>query len=301
MLAAVIMMFMVFIYSGVAVLDLSTHTSMENQNAVQSLKNQYAVESVVNIALWRINACDDSLGNFQQDEVISQYDSTSKELTVTIDRYDKQGGVTVSLQEDTHFNHGLSARQGIDYNGYSLTAENDPREFDFLPEADLPYYFNNAVEVHTESNHTFLSLSDGIHVFVGNNITIKNVTVHGTLVFTGNFISFDKHVTIIADTTIGDPALVFTDPNESFSFHEDNGADRYTINGPIYSEGTLYLRDGDLSGPIVADRIVLESNIDLTDEVSPQFYKWTQGFGSQEDYPNPVHVKKWKTHKNTVG
>jgi hypothetical protein len=298
MLAAVLMMFFVFTFSGVAMLELSGHTALKNQDAVQVLKNQYAVESAVNVALWRINTVSDSSGNFIDGDVVSQYDSTSKELVVTIDRYQKQNGVTVSLKEDTHFNHALSAMNGIIYNGFTLTAQTEVREFDFLPESDLSYFYNNAVEVHTESNHTYLSLVNGIHIFLGDNITLKNVSFNGTAVFMGVGVEFSHNVNIIAAND--DPAMVFTDPLNEFSFYEDIQADDYLINGPIYSEGKINLRDGEISGPVMANTIELKSNVDLTDEVSPQFYKWTDGFGNQEDYHNPVSIKKWHKHKNTT-
>jgi acetyltransferase-like isoleucine patch superfamily enzyme len=296
MLAAVLSLFMIFSFTGVASLNLASYTSMEAQNSVQAVKNQYAVESTISVALWRMNAIADSAANFTSGDVTCSYDAPQRLLTASIDRYDKRETVRITLADDNHFTHSLSARSGIEYNGYALNSISEPREFDFLPQSDLNYYYSNAVEIHTESNHTYHNgqLADGIHVFLGSNIELENVSIFGSAVFVGENITFDKNVHIVADTTLGDAAMIFTNPNVETSFIYNHSNNSFTVNGPIYSEGTIYLRDGDLSGPIVADRIELLDDITLNEEIDSKFYKWTHGFGEQDDYEFPKRVNRWE-------
>ena len=110
MLAAVLTMFLVFTISGVAVLDLSSYTALEHQDAVQTLKNQYEVESAVNVAMWRINNDSEDI-EWESGPVSVALDTVTKDLVVSIDRYDKTYQVNMDLREDHHFNHGISANR----------------------------------------------------------------------------------------------------------------------------------------------------------------------------------------------
>ena len=118
MLAAVLTMFMIFSLSGVAVLNLSTHTAIENQQAVQSLKNQYSVESAVNVGIWRINNVDGGFGTYTDGPVTVAFDTTTEELVASIDRYDRVYTVSLDLSEDHHFNRGIAAIEPIEQNGH---------------------------------------------------------------------------------------------------------------------------------------------------------------------------------------
>ena len=296
MLAAVLTMFLVFSFSGVAVLNLSTFTSMENQNSVQNLKNQYEVESSVNRSLWAINAGVDSLVNLEGLTTVA-YDSLSKELLVSIDRYDKTFEVSVDLADQDHFENSLSASDTIEHNSYTVYANEGEREFGFLPNTDLDYFMDNATEIHTESFHKFVNgdvSGDGIHVFTGSYIDIENVVINGTLVFTGRYISFDKHLTVVADTTAGLPAMVFSNDLVEVSFYESNGDDDINVNGPVFSAGKIWMRDGSFTGPIVGKEITLEADMTFDTSNKDKHNNWKNGFGARDSYDWPKQIGRWK-------
>ena len=294
MLAAVLTLFFVFTFTGVAVLDLSSFTALENQDAVQSLKNQYNVESAVNVALWKINNVD-SLAEYSDGYVTVAYDTTDMELVVGVDRYDKNYEVAVDLSEDHHFNRGIAARDSIIWNGHSAGLNDDRkhRKFNFLPEADLDYYLDNAVAVHSENFHTYSddTLAPGIHVFTGSFISLENIKVQGTLVFTGRYVWLlggnEVEAPVSAENSYA--ALVFTNDKQSTNLTDDE------IKGPIYAKNKVRIHgNAKLSGPVVARTVELEDDINILDDENPQYYKWNNGFGNHSDYTWPKHIGRWR-------
>jgi hypothetical protein len=293
MLAAVLSLFMIFSFTGVAALNLSSFTAMETQDAVQTMKNQYSVESALNVALWRINASGGQVSNFTDGPVSAEWDSLTNELSVSIDRYDKQLTIDVYLGEDHHFNHALSATDSIDFGGNDVDMDTEPRDFTFLPIVDMDYWNSRAVQVH---NHTWWSLSNqtltpGVHIFNGNWMWIEDVTLEGTAIFTGRFIFFlgENNITAPADSLTSDPALVFTNDRNVVYLNNDN------IYGAIYSAGRIILQGGNISGPVTGKVINIQHSYSFWDTENRHFYKWTRGFGDYSSYNWPKNIGRWRT------
>lgn len=313
MLVAVLMLFLVFSFTGVAVLNvayLSQSTSMET---VQNIKLQYALESSVNQALWHINNGADSLVNLKSDGLKLTWEPSLQVLAVNVDLFEMEAEVLLDLTTDMHFDHAISTSGEIDFNGYSPEVEENHQVrsgFNFLPEVDLDYFMDNAVSISKKPEKSKkdkkngypengITLEDGIHVFTGNNITVEDIRLNsGTLVFTGKNISFRGDNIIRAphaDSTGAMPALIFTNPKQTFEMYSDNEAE--TIIGAIYCAGSIELHNGNLSGPVLANSVYLGANINFLDNENAGFYQWNHGFGDPEDYDLPKQIKRWNQKK----
>ena len=296
MLAAALSLFMIFSFTGVAALNMANYTSLETQDAVHSMKNQYALESAISQALWRVTAVGDTSTNFVSGEVSISIDTNKHEMRAGIFRYDQGQEVTISLKNDHPFNHSLAATEDIRLNGYTVSSDMDERLYRELPTPDLAYLNTQAVAIHDESNVTFRNgdIPDGINIFTGDNITFENVSVVGTLVFTGTDISFRKNFTIIADTSNGASALVFTNPATDVFFYELNAGSSLTVLGAVVSEGRVWLRDGEFTGPVIARFIDVQNDFDFRNPDSPKYYNWFRTFGQESDYNWPKKAHRWQ-------
>lgn len=304
MLVAVLTMFLVFTMSGVAVLNLSTFTALESQNAVQSLKNQYDVESSVNVAMWKINNVSDTFGSYEDGNVTVEYDSLTNELVASIDRFDKTYEIAMDLSDDHHFNRGIAATDSITLNDNNLTvaADHSTRKFNFLPDADIDYFTDNATQVHTGYFKSFSGDTlNGIHIFTGSFLWLEDMVVNGTLVFTGRFITFAGSMTITAqaDTNYAYPALVFTNASERVEIGTLDPADTDRISGAIYAKGSILLMENaELTGPVIGRVVSLDDDYDFLDSENNKYYKWTRGFGEYGNYSWPKHIGRWRVHSS---
>jgi len=234
--------------------------------------------------------------------------------------------ILLDLSEDTHFDRALASDETIENNGYDpdIDEENSSRFFTFMPEADIDYFTDNAVAIHSESFHTWEGgkgngkgngsqgdddeMEDGIHIFTGSFIEFKNMNLSNhTLIFTGRYITFTERnnidAPVPADTADAMPALVFTNPDNYFVV--DAEGKHYekedVINGAIYSAGTIVLKKGQLSGPVVGKTISLEegedylNHIDFRDTEHPEYYRWHKGFKGKKHYDWPKQIGRWKT------
>jgi len=294
MLAAVLTMFFVFTMSGVAVLNLSTYTALESQDAVQSLQNQYDVESAVNVAMWKINNVSDDFVSYEDGNVTVEFDTTTDELVASIERFNKTYEIAMDLNEDNHFNRGIAATDSIDLNGNTLTVDSErrSRKFSFLPDADLDYYLDNATQVHTDNFHTFSNDTlYGIHVFTGSFINLENIKVFGTLVFTGQIVLFTGSIEVEApvDANNSQAAMVFTNSSQVTMLND------VEVKGPIYAKNKINIYgDAKLSGPVMAKTVRLNANVDLLDGENAQYYKWNHGFGDYSSYEWPKHIGRFR-------
>ena len=118
MLVAVIMIFVVFSFTGVAVLDLSTNSSIAALETLNNIEVQYEVESAVNEALWLINTDADSLVNSDVDGITTVWNDSSQVLSITVDKFEIESEVLLDLSEDTHFDRGIAASEGISLHDY---------------------------------------------------------------------------------------------------------------------------------------------------------------------------------------
>jgi hypothetical protein len=323
MLVAVMMAFVIFSFTGIAVMNVSYLSQSTSQATVNNIKLQYEVESSINTALWRINAGSDSLANISIDGVTTVWDSTAMTLTVNVDKYQIESEILLDLSEDTHFDRGIAAEEEIILNGYDPGLGSDQQirdNFQFLPETDLAYFTDNPEYIHTQSFHDWDGdvLDDGRHLFTGNNIhlddvvldsgvvvftgnyvTIENITVNsGTLVFTGYGVQFLYNNRITAppaDTTGANPAVIFTHPNQNFDMYSMYRGE--TIIGALYCKGNVYLRNGFLSGPVIGKKVIMYGNFNFLDAENTQNYQWTHGFGQRNGYDWPKQIGRWRIHK----
>ena len=310
MLVAVLMFFVVFSYTGVAVLNVSYLSFITSQETVDNIKLQYALENQVSEALWRINNGTDSLVNVSNGGITTIWEASSSVLTINVDMFEMESEILLDLSEDFHFTHGIATSEEIITNEYDPVLDEDhlvKDGFHFLPEVDLQYFIDHAVSIsnkpdkfkksgkHGDSN----TLIDGIHVFTGNGITIEDLQLDsGTLVFTGKNIRFRGNNVIMAppaDSTGVHPALIFTNHLQTFEMYSDDGAE--TIIGAIYCRGSVELHNGNISGPVIANTVTLGDDINFLDDEHPEFYQWTHGFGEREDYDWPKRIKRWTNKK----
>lgn len=304
MLVAVLMVFVIFSFTGVAVLNVSYMSSSTSQETINNIKLQYAVESTVNEALWRINTGVDSLVNFDSDGITTVWDSSTHVLSVNVDKFQMESEILLDLSDDTHFDRGIAASENVVLNGYDPGLDENQQvrgSFEFLPEVDLDYFTSNAVQIHSNSFYKWEddTLTDGIHVFTGSYITIEDITLlSGTLVFTGHHVSFmyDNNINAApADTNGALPAVVFTHPNQNFDLYSQHQGE--TIIGAIYCKGNVTLRNGFVSGPIVGKNVTMLANVNFLDSEHADKFQWTKGFGQRHNYDWPKQIGRWKNNK----
>jgi hypothetical protein len=302
MLVAVLMIFVVFSFTGVAALNVAYISSSSSAETVNNIKLQYAMESSVNESLWRINNGPDSLVNVTTNGITTIFNPVLNTLSVNVDKFQMETEIVLDLADDTHFDRGIAAEGNVDLDGYSDGSEEDHEArggFNFLPEADLQYFLDNATAVHTNSFKIWKedTFPAGIHVFTGNYIALQDIRmVSGTLVFTGHHISFwgDNEITAPqGDSTGTFPALVFTNPSQELQIYSMNGNE--TIIGAIYCKGDIEVYNGNISGPIIGKNVTLRNHFNLLDEDNSDRYRWTKGFGQRKNYDWPKQIGRWKT------
>ncbi len=245
MLVAVLMVFVIFSFTGVAVLNVSYLSNSTSQETINNIKLQYAVESTINEALWRINSGVDTLVNSNSEGITTIWNASTSVLSVNVDKFQMESEILLDLSDDTHFDRGISASENVVLNGYDPGLDENQQvrgNFDFLPEVDIQYFLDNATSVHTESFKTWKdnTFPEGIHVFTGSYLTIENVRqLSGTLVFTGHHVSFKNNNLITAapaDSNGALPAVVFTNSNQNFDLYSPESGE--TIIGAIYCKGS---------------------------------------------------------------
>ncbi len=298
-IVAIMITAVIFSATGLGVLNLATIVNLDTQTAVEKVRDQVEVESFANVALWRINTGGDNLGSYSAGDLTATFDSTSQKLSVIKSDGDEQTGLVLSLEEDHHFKRAVATSGTFYTQGNTVSPEPQHQvrsQVGFLPTVDINYFMNIADEIHYDNSRTFRDwdLSEGVHVFEGNNLIFESVDLENTtLVFTGTNIDFWKHNVIKADEGGDMPALVFTNPNSDFTFYGYWSTYRDEIEGAIYSAGTIRMYNGILSGPVVARTAVLERSMNFTDDEHGEYYQWQNGFGAYEDYDWPKQVQEW--------
>jgi len=298
-IVAIMITAVIFSATGLGVLNLASIVNLDTQAAVEKVQDQLEVESFANVALWRVNAGGDNLGTYSSGDLTATFDSTTKKLSVIKSVGDEQTGLVLSLEEDHHFKRAVATGGTFYTNGKTVDAEPQHQirsQVGFLPQVDLQYFVDNAVEIHYDNSRYYYDwdLSEGINVFMGSNLTFERVNLENTtLVFTGTNINFWKNNVIKADAAGDMPALVFTNPYSDFTFWGYWSLYRDEIEGAVYSAGTVRLYNGKLSGPIVAQTAILSYDMDFTDDENSKFYQWPNGFGSYSDYDWPKQIQEW--------
>ncbi|MCF7824527.1 MAG: hypothetical protein K9N35_10200 [Candidatus Marinimicrobia bacterium] len=303
-IVAIMITAVVFSITGLGVMNLALLVNLDTQAAVQFSENQIDLESEVNIALWRLNAGDDTLGTYTSDNFTSTFDSASLTLTLSMAIDGDTSGFQLQLEEDYHFTHALASQNNIDTYNYTINEEPDHEvreKFEFLPIVDEAYWLSVADSIFTDNSKTFhdWDLIEGILVFTGNDLKFQDIDVENTtMVFTGDGVmDFTKSNTLKAaynDSTIY-PALVFTDSTSYFFINEWLSLYKDHIEGAIFSYGTVVLRTGELSGPVVGNNILVWKNMNFLDDQYPQYYGWPVGFGDFKDYDWPKQIVQWES------
>ena len=301
MLVAVIMIFVVLSFTGVAVLDVSYNSRTASLETVDNIKVQYALESEINESLWLINSGEDSLVNEEEDGIITNWDPETEVLTISIDSLGVLTEVNLDLSEDTHFERGLASISNIESNGYSYSTSSthSSRKFKFMPDVDLQYFIDNAVKIHNGNERSWNkdSLStEGIHIFTGNNLNVTDINLNNsTLVFTGRNITFSGNTVkapVPGESEDALPALLVTDSDVVFTVSSANH-----VEGAVYCAGELKLENATLTGPVVGELISLLDDVEFIDSDYDDYYRWTAGFGDIDSYDWPKQVSRWTTTK----
>ncbi|MCF7807875.1 MAG: hypothetical protein K9N38_05070 [Candidatus Marinimicrobia bacterium] len=297
MLIAVIAIFLVMSFTGVAVLDISYTSSTSAQGTVSNIKSQYILESSINESLWLINAGADSVVTRIEGGVTTTWDSLSQVLTVHVDTFGSESEVSLHLDDDSHFERGIASRSGLNTNGNAYGLNRQKRNFNFLPGVDMTYFNENALQIENGNENSFKNsdIADGgIVIFTGNNLSLDSLNLSAaTLVFTGKNITItNSSITANAGTEFSNasPAIVFTNSWESLTIEASN-----TINGAIFSAGELNLYGASMTGPIIGETVNLMEDITLNDEFADNYYTWTNGFGDQLSYDWPKEIDTWMT------
>ena len=323
MLVAVLMIFTIFSFTGVAVLNVSYLSSSASMETINNIKLQYAVESSINEALWRINVGADSLVNTDADGITTVWNEATNVLSVNVDKFQMESEILLDLSEDTHFDRGIAAEEEITLDGFDAGLDDEHQvrgNFNFLPEADLEFFMENPDYTHggngihwhddnlPDGKHIFTGsylhmkdteLDSGIIIFTGNYIEIEDINISaGTLVFTGHHITFKDNNQVFAptgDSTNVMPALVFTHPDQNFQLYSPYGNE--TIVGAIYSKKDITLYNGHVSGPVVGRNVRMFNHFQFMDSNHSDKFGWTKGFGHRGNYDWPKQIGRWKIHK----
>lgn len=302
MLVAVLMVFVIFSFTGVAVLNVSYLSSSTSMETVNNIKLQYEMESTINQALWRINCGTDSLVNYTSGGISTLWNPQLNILSVEVENYQMETEILLDLSADTPFDRAISSNNPIHTDGYTadVNEEHTIKQFDELPIVDYGYFLLNQDVIHHGNQESWSESSlqvEGIHIFLGNNLEISGLDLeNSTLVFLGNDIVFSNDNIIKAPVPEGTmdavPAVVLLNPYTSFDIQAGTH-----IEGTIYCAGELNIDNATLSGPIVAQTINLTDDINFIDEDHQEYYRWNKGFGNMNDHDWPKHVGRWKTAK----
>lgn len=302
MLVAVLMVFVIFSFTGVAVLNVSYLSSAASLETTQNIRLQYEIESRINEALWRINAGADTLVNYNIDGASVNWDPSLSILSVDVNNYCMESEILLDLSMDTPFSSAIASSNSINTDEYTATAEEEHavQKFNVMPNVDYDWFLQNAAVIHhgNQKSWSEASLSqEGVHIFLGNNLEITGLSLeNSTLVFLGNDILFSSNNTIKAPVPSGSedavPAIVFINPYTDLTILAGTH-----IEGAIFCAGQLNVENATLSGPVVAGDVTLLSDINFIDKEHPKYYRWTQGFGNENDYDWPKFVSRWRTNK----
>lgn len=301
-IVAIMITALVFSITGIGVLDLGRVVTENTQIATDNMQAQVEMESFMNVALWRLNTGADSLATFSSGAVSSQFDSTTKVLSVQYSAGEIQTGYTLDLSEDSHFKRAVASRDHIDFNGNSVNegATHKVREnMGFMPQVDVQYFLDHADTIFYGNWRDYgnSQIREGINVFYGSYLDIENIDKENTtLVFFGYNIEFKGDTRLVAPVVNGVPlpAVVLTNPYTDLHLDADRGKDLH-IEGAIFSNGYVRLHEADISGPVVANHVRFCRDIDMLDDQYSQYYTWNAGFGEYDSYDWPKQIAMWES------
>ncbi|MBL7135090.1 MAG: hypothetical protein ISS81_00675 [Candidatus Marinimicrobia bacterium] len=292
-LGMVLIFFLFLTIIGTAFLSLAAQEGKLSIRSVQRTQALASAESGINIGLWRLNYGPDSQGTFSNGSMSVTYDSVAQILTSTGTSVSAYKTVSVELWKDHPFNHIVAYKTQLDTSNYTLNhlKGRGIKHFDPLPGADSTYYDSIADFHHIGDTSFSAPLNSGIH-YIDGNVTMKNGSILiGTLFVTGG-IKFLGTVLIEAqqmpDSSLYYPAVVVGDTAET----DILGTPLLIIKGAVFSTGYVNFKGDTLTGPIVANKVVLKSGVVITDYGNEKYYKYPPGFLGPDIYDWEKFIKK---------
>ncbi|MCK4641466.1 MAG: pilus assembly PilX N-terminal domain-containing protein [Candidatus Marinimicrobia bacterium] len=292
-LGMVLIFFLVLTIIGTAFLSMASQEGKLSIRSVQRTQALTSAESGINIGLWRLNHGPDSQGTFSTGSMSVTYDSVARILTSTGTSVSVSKTVSVELWQDHPFNHVVAYKTQLDTSNYTLNnlKGHGIRPFDPLPEVDFAYYDSIANYHHVGDTSFSAPIDTGIH-YIDGNVTMKNgSSLIGTLFVTGG-IKFTGTVSIQAqqmpDSSLYYPAVVVGDTAET----DILGTPLLIIKGAVFSTGYVNFKGDTLTGPIVANKVVLKSGVVITDYGSEKYYNYPPGFLGPDIYDWEKFIKK---------
>lgn len=285
---------------GMAILSLSALSTSELVDVVDNNEMKYAVESVLNKALWRINSGPDTLGNFVDGGITSVYVDSTMILTVTgVSRGDTHQ-VVVELEPDFHFQRSVGYQDWFDVKRnrtFTELTDHVTRQFDFMPTLDTAYFAQNAVQTYDDDVYLNSTLTSGIHYSRSGECEIgRNFYLEGCLVVLENIrIRSQSGPTLIAIT---DTAGIFLPALITNNISDKVDLNRMDVTGAICAAGEIeYDRtQSDLTGPLVGYRVDINNDLNLNNPAYESYYVWPSGFGdfNSYDWPKQIKMGTWK-------
>jgi Tfp pilus assembly protein PilX len=292
-LGMVMIFFLVLTIIGTAFLSMAAQEGKLSIRSVQRTHALASAESGINIGLWRINQGPDSQGTFSNSSMSVTYDSVAQILTSTGASASASKTVSVELWWDHPFNHIVAYNIQLDTSNYTINhlKGHGIRHFDPLPEVNFAYYDSIADFHHAGDTSFSAPIDSGIHYIDGNVWMKSGSSLIGTLFVTGG-IKFTGTVSIQAqqmpDSSLYYPAIVVGDTAET----DILGTPLLKVKGAIFSTGYVNFKGDTLTGPIVANKVVLKAGVVITDYGDKIYYKYPPGFLGPDIYDWEKFIKK---------
>lgn len=294
-LGMVMIFFLVLTIIGTAFLSMAAQEGKLSMRNVQRTQALASAESGINIGLWRLNHGPDSQGTFSNGSMSVTYDSVAQILTSTGTSVSVSKTVSVELWRDHPFNHIVAYKTQLDTSNYTLNhlKGRGIKHFDPLPQAIMDYYDTTGIgNYHHDGDTAFSALIDtGIHYIKGNVWMKSGSSLIGTLVVTGG-IKFTGTVSVQAqqmpESSLYYPAIVVGDTAET----DISGTPLLKVRGAVFSTGYVNFKGDTLTGPIVANKVVLKAGVVITDYGDEKYYKYPPGFLGPDIYDWEKYIKK---------
>jgi len=283
-MAVAMLYFVIFSLVGMGTLILAGFSRSNSENQVTSKKIDYEMESILNIAQWRMNHGNDSLANYSENNISVTFNNSTNILSAmsTVDTTKK---ISITLKHDFPFNHGVAYLTETDTSKNSIATlpNHGIKQFNVWPDLDIDYYRNNAVKIYTSVEKFDSIMEPGIHFVESGTVRLNNGTsLNGTLVILGKLKIVGSNITLSAqmqpDSTYL-PALIVADSTADVST-----SPAINIYGAVFSSGPLSIKGGNLTGPLVATTMRLSANLNINDQANDKYYHWPHGFGNIDNY-----------------
>ncbi len=288
-----LVMLMVFSIGGLTLLKLSEARNLRVIEYQHQVRNRYAVESALSLALWRLSGADDFLATFTtSDSVTATFIDSTEELILRTDRWNQSLEVQVSLETISLFKNTIATVAPIDTSDPSIDIVSMTSEIstiDSLPPFDSTYFLGIA-DYFYESGQSFANdVDSGIH-YVKSGITeLKNNThLVGCLIVAGKLKVVGTNVLLKAGyDSEGNllPALIVADSVTTTDITD------ITVEGAIISYSHFDIRNGLITGPFIGLELSVQVLLTIDDQGSDQYYTMYSGFGDEALLEDGMAIK----------